>query len=114
MDVDRALIEVARLGWNTRLWMNRVYESKIRRVLHILEHKKLKMLVEDPDSDWSAAEKLEELGLMIKLRRFSTISTVPNPNPELGIGREWAWQLPVYRHLVKQYLESKALTPNSP
>ena len=102
----RALIEVARLGWNTRLWMDRVYEARVRRVLHTLERGRLGMLAEDPDSDWEMAEKLEELGLMIELRRSSTISRVPEPSPELGIGRDWAWQLPIYRQLVKQGLEN--------
>lgn len=102
----RALIEVAHLGWDTRLWMDRVYEARVRRVLHVLERGRLEMLVEDPDSDWEMAERLEELGLMIELRRSSTISRVPGPSPELGIGRVWAWQLPIYRNLVKQGLES--------
>ncbi len=101
----RALIEVARLNWSTKAWMNRVFEARIRRVLHLVNREKLAHLVEDPDSDWEAAEKLEDLELMIELRRSATLSTIPNPDPELGIGRDWAWQLPVYRLLVKRNLK---------
>jgi len=96
----RALIDIARRGWNVERWMEYLYEGKIRRAMHLVGREKLRSLAEDPDSDWVAAERLEEMGLMIELRRASAVGTVPDPCTELGVGRDWAWQLPAYRYVV--------------
>ncbi len=100
----RALIELARLGWSIGLWRARIFEDRIRRVLNLVDRDRLKSLAEDPDSDWRTAELLEEMGLMIELKRVLVLGRAPDPDPELGIGRDWAWQLPVYRDLLLEAL----------
>jgi len=102
----RALIELAKLNWSKETWINIIYENKIRRAIHYIDKNKLLSLVRDPDSDWETAEKLEELGLMIELRHTAVIGKAPNPNPELGIGREWAWQIPIYKEVARKFTKS--------
>ncbi len=100
----RAVIEIAQLSWDTEKWLSKIYEDRIRRAIHVVGKEKILALAEDPDSDWEAAEKLEELNLMIELRRVLTVGQSPREDPELGIGRDWAWQIPAYREIVKRLL----------
>ena len=99
----RAVIDLARLGWSIDKWIAKIYEDRIRRALHTIGKDKVLQLAEDPDSDWLSAEKLEEMNLMIELRRGSAIGLQPEKSIELGIGEEWAWQIPAYKQAVKLF-----------
>lgn len=100
----RALIEIARFEWNIDKWMGVVYENRVRRAIHVVGREKLRRVIENPDSDWKTAEELEDMGLMIELRRIAVVGKAPNPDPELGIGKDWAWQLPVYKLIIEKHL----------
>jgi len=100
----RAAMGIASMDWNPYAWLRRVYETRIKRAAHLVGREALEALAQDPDSMWVAAAKLEELGLMISLSRSSAIGWVPERNPEMGVGDEWAWQVPAYREAVVRYL----------
>jgi len=100
----RAAIEIASMDWNPYAWLRRVYETRVKRAAHLVGREALETLAQDPDAMWVAAARLEELGLMISLSRSSSIGWVPEKDPEMGIGEEWAWQLPAYRIAVVKYL----------
>ncbi len=102
----RALIEIAKYGWDIDKWIDIVYENRVKRTLHIVDRDKLRRLVEDPDSDWKTAEELEDMGLMIELKQRAVVGQTPKPDPELGIGKNWAWQIPVYKYIVKKHLKT--------
>jgi len=97
----RILIEIARHGWDHER-VRRMYRDRIRSAIRSLgiPREKLRELARDPDADPETAAKLEELGLMIELMRSSALGEAPNPDPDLGIGTEWAWQTPLFRTAV--------------
>ncbi len=100
----RALIEIARLEWSIKRWLETLHR-KIMFIVHDIDREKLRILIENPDNDWATAKKLEELGLMIYLIQSSLAQHIATPNPELGIGRYWAWQLPAYKHIINKIIE---------
>ncbi len=65
----------------------------------------LRKIVEDPDNamyiDPELRKLLIEKNMIMYLGYPLTPSTRPNPDKELGIGEVFAWQLNVYRILVK-------------
>lgn len=99
----RALIDIASFRWNLDKWL-RYVEQRIRTLIRDIDREKLRALVQDPDSDWRTAMLLEDKGLMIELNRATILGQEPDPDPELGIGKEWAWQLPIYRQILKKML----------
>ncbi|RLE57285.1 MAG: hypothetical protein DRJ40_02940 [Thermoprotei archaeon] len=102
----RAVIDLAIHNWDVDNWTKYI-ERKVTSTIRDIDPRELKTLVEDPDSNWRIATKLEERGLMMELNRALVIGEEPNPNPELGIGREWAWQLPIYRQVIEKIVSSK-------
>ncbi len=102
----RALIELAKFEWDARKWLENL-RRRIEFLIHDLDRDRLRSIVEDPDSDWSIAKKLEELNLMIYLVRGALAENNPLLDPELGIGRYWAWQLPAYRYVVKEIVSHR-------
>ncbi|RLE57949.1 MAG: hypothetical protein DRJ40_01720 [Thermoprotei archaeon] len=101
----RALIELMLMKWDVDRWISSIVESRIRKVLREFPASRLRAVIEDPDADPEVAEKLEDCGLMIELRRVMTISEVPERCPELGIGYEWAWQIPAYKYALSRVLK---------
>jgi len=101
----RLTIELAEYSWDTKKLMS-VYEEKIKKILQetSIKPSKLQSLVEDPDSEPKTARILEDAGLMIELYRTTSISQ-PKPSTELGIGKEWAWQTPLYKNIVQEYIK---------
>ncbi len=113
----RALIQVASIyNWNLDLWVRDVY-SKIRHML--LEDpefsgmsKELIAIAEDPDvisrnpsGNVVKAHKLaRKYNLIIYKATLTLTGDYLNPNPELGIGEYYAWQLPVYPRIIKEML----------
>jgi len=102
----RALIDLARLGWDSKRWLETI-RRRVEYLVHDLDIERLRALVEDPDSDWSTAHMLEELNLMIYVVRGALTQNMPSPDPALGIGRYWAWQLPAYRTIVEKIVEER-------
>ncbi len=102
----RAIIDLAVHNWNVDNWMKYI-ERKVTSTVRNIDLRELKTLVEDPDSNWRIAIKLEERGLMMELNRALVIGEEPKPNPELGVGRECAWQLPIYRQVIEKIVSSK-------
>ncbi len=98
----RLTIEIARYGWDVEK-VRKLYSEKIASTLRaaFLDRDRLRSLVEDPDADHETAARLEELGLMIELYRSSSLSSIPRDR-DLGIGREWAWQTPLFRDIVSR------------
>ncbi len=97
----RALSQLATLEWDYRLWVRMVAEERIKPLVPRVGLERLEKLVEDPDSDPEAAAILEDYNVMMRLSRFSSLSKPPKPDPEQGIGVEWAWQVPVLRLAAK-------------
>ncbi|BES82215.1 hypothetical protein PABY_17820 [Pyrodictium abyssi] len=100
----RALSQLATLGWDVDSWLGLLAVERIRPLLDSIGRERLKRLVEDPDSDPEAASILEEHNLMIRLSREASLGEAPEPDTELGIGRDWAWQLPALRLAAEKLL----------
>ena len=50
-------------------------------------------------------EKLIEYNMVIELPvRELRLAGQPERNLELGVGEEYAWQIPVYRYLIREQL----------
>jgi len=83
----RALIEIAQFNWNLDKWINYLTERRILPALHNIEKTKLESLIEDPDSDWEIAVKLEERGIMIELSHTLVLGLPLKKSIELGISK---------------------------
>ncbi len=99
----RLTIELMEYNWNIEL-LKRVYKERIIDVIKSLKisKEKLRLLIEDPDSDSETAYKLEDIGFMIRLLREDMLGEKPSVLKEIGVGREWAWQTPLYRDIVRE------------
>ncbi len=95
----RVLIDIATHSWDIDRWLRYVIH-RVSSLVRDLDQDRLRRLAEDPDSDWELAKVLEERGLMIELNRAHVLGIEPKPDPELGIGKEWAWQIPAYRNAI--------------
>jgi len=100
----RALIEIAQFNWNIDKWVSYLTERRVLPTIHDIKKERLELVVEDPDSSWETAMKLEERGLMIELSHTLVLGLPLKRNIELGIGKRWAWQIPAYREAVKRLL----------
>ncbi len=100
----RALIELAQLDWDVEKWLSYLAERRVSSALRVVDRTRLELVLEDPDSDWEVAEKLEELGLMMELSHALVIGRAPEEDRALGVGRRWAWQIPAYREALKRLL----------
>ena len=100
----RALIELSQLNWDVGLWIRKIFEDKIRPIARLIPKTSLLDVAKDPDSNWEIARKLEEYGLMIEVRRVLTIGEPPKRDVELGIGEEWAWQIPAYKWAIEHFI----------
>ncbi len=94
-----------------------VYSDRLVDVVKRVQRERLTSLlmdaINDPDvlgGEDKGAEKLEEilveanlvtrLGLLLDGTRLT-------PDPELGIGRYYAWQTPLYRQVLRQLLQGR-------
>ncbi len=97
----RLIAELANLRWAldklVEMYRDRVYKllTMYRIPLDIARR-----LARDPDADPEYALRLEEIGLMIQLMRRAVLGTEVKEDPELGIGKVWAWQVPLYKDIV--------------
>ena len=111
----REVINVATLyRWNLRAWLNSLRES-LNEVVRIVRSKgyvtELKKLIEDPDilnrEPTPELEATYEILLENNLIMYSGVRLLSgwvdggkqylSPNPELGVGRYYSWQIPAYR-----------------
>ncbi len=101
----RMLIELAQFDWDIEQWTHIAVYPRVLTALRGLEHRSRELLelVEDPDSHPDLAKKLEHRGLMMWLST-AYLGRRPSADKELGIGKEWAWQIPVYRDVVSRIL----------
>ncbi len=94
-----ALEWLINLNWDVRKWLKYVDYGPLSTAREHVGITELRRLAEDPDSNYDVASVLEDLGLMIKVNREFLISDY-GKNLELGMGNEWAWQIPTYPHLI--------------
>ncbi len=97
----RVVAELASLGWNLDKLIEE-YRERVSKLLtaHSIPLDTVKRLAKDPDSNPENALRLEEIGLMIQVMKKMVLGRSVEEDPELGIGREWAWQIPLYRYVV--------------
>ena len=80
----------------------------------------LRQAVEDPDTIYrelrssaaqSVEKKLTELNLIVDMWDRDPVAWIDEPppekDPELGIGRFYAWQTPLHREAVRKVLEGR-------
>ncbi|RLF24756.1 MAG: hypothetical protein DRN15_02135 [Thermoprotei archaeon] len=104
----RALLEIASLRWNFDEWMRHIEHRMRRALFELREHKEsIRAALEDPDvlvEDREAFNKMLDLNLIMDFYA-EPLGVKPRPNPEMGIGREIAWQIPVYVHVMRRVIE---------
>ena len=106
----RSIVELWRGGWDVGAWVERVSRS-VRIALEDLlptYGRELLEICRDIDAIASYPElrdRLIELNLVTPVDR-PCLGYTPPPDPELGIGERYAWQLPVYREIVKRVVTS--------
>ena len=101
----RLLGRLAELEWSPGKLVAGLAEQRLAEALEAVGREALEKLVEDPDSEPEAARRLEDMNLMIRLSRVASLSPPPEPDRELGVGRDWAWQTPAYRLAALRLLE---------
>ncbi|HDI74987.1 MAG TPA: AAA family ATPase [Thermoprotei archaeon] len=105
----RALIEVKYCDWDVDKWFSRAVVRKLKVFLEEVELEErdaLRNSLEDPDVF------AENRSLLEKALRYNLVSPVdrpalgytPEPDSELGIGENYAWQLPAYPIVLKKLL----------
>jgi len=120
----RRTIEIATIyNWNTDTWINQL-KHVLRDTANIIKAnnltKETTQLIEDPDIlDKNPTPKLRkayELLLEHNLMMYTGTPPLtswtqkdktkwtPKPNPELGIGKYYSWQIPAYKEILKQLL----------
>ena len=113
----RALISIAYMyEWNIKSWLEHLKE-RLRPIISEIKQqgldKELRYLLEDPDSPWSKTSEgmlcLYNLLIENNLFMYTGYKTLANtrlkPEPELGIGKYYAWQLPAYRYVLEELLK---------
>lgn len=100
-------------GWRPERLLEDTY-PRIHAILEELPNKLTRGLaeaVDDPDALREHRElrrHLVDANLVTPVER-PCLGYTPPPDPELGIGRSYAWQVPMYRLLVKRYLSEAGL-----
>ena len=110
-------------NWNPDLILNEVIKGKkLRRLVALLNSREAEILrdvVNNPDMLFerlkepeaqSLERKLIELNLIIEVWDRDMQSWIDEPpperDPELGIGRYYAWQTPIHREAIKKAIET--------
>ena len=115
----RILERLYRAGWNTeRVISDLITEKNIKAFTASLSNKKRQLLakaIEDPDTLMTREgiplmNKLIELNLIMEIPEWRDPwywagEPPPQKDPELGIGRDLAWQTPIHREAVRGVLE---------
>ncbi len=112
----RALIEIAHVHrWDIGSWLNTL-ERKLTKVLTTIRSRNLEnelmKVIEDPDTVHTEAtpktEQLQQILTEENLLIYKYVTTLHNTevpsDPELGIGKYYAWQIPAYRDILKKLL----------
>jgi len=112
----RALIEIAyNYKWNIDTWLN-VLKRKLTKTLITIRSrnlvKELKYVIENPDTIHDKpSPKMEELYKLLIEENLFIYKYMPTLNggeipkdPNLGIGKYYAWQIPAYRQILKELL----------
>ncbi len=119
----RRLIELALdHGWDVRAHLEKIYdEKKIPRIVYNAREEglldNLAAVTEDPDNMYRMSGMLRLIkilvqeNLVIELPSGKGIGGIEIPrNRELGVGRYWAWQVPVYRELIARAVREASHT----
>lgn len=105
----RAIMELNWLKWNVEVWKEKVLR-KVRVMVGELSDEEKSLLhdvIEDPDvlmEQESLLEKLMEYNLVTPIDR-PCLGYTPELSKELGIGRFYAWQVPVYKEVLELFLK---------
>ncbi len=112
----RALIEIAyNYKWNIDTWLN-VLKRKLTKTLITIRSrnlvKELKYVIENPDTIHDKpSPKMEELYKLLIEENLFIYKYMPTLNggeipkdPNLGIGKYYAWQIPAYSQILKELL----------
>jgi len=105
-----AIYELSYVSWDINEWVRRSIRKRLEDTLRHLtvdEKEFIKEVVDDVDKLPS------HKGLTLKLMEYNLITPVDRPalgytppiDKELGIGVEWAWQLPIYKEVLKELTE---------
>ncbi len=106
----RAIIELYKQSWNEEEWIA-MYRERVEVLIRGLDREQRRQLLEAAENPDALLDASQEL--VSKLIDFNMIIELPNsklriggkpykPDPTLGIGEHFAWQTPVYAHIVKQ------------
>jgi len=111
----RALRDLAeRYKWDFGEMRRVLLQERIRDVARLLERRRDSVLeaVEDVDylrRDWELRDVLMRYNLVMDVLRGLELGRELGAEPppvdrELGIGEDYAWQMPIYRELVREAL----------
>ncbi len=108
----RSVIELWRLSWNTSFWFKK-YLEVVRSVLETMDRELISYLeyvIEDPDylskTPSSLYNMLLEYNIVIELPlKELRIANKPVKDLDLGIGERYAFQLPIYRYVLKKLVD---------
>ena len=104
----RAIVELSRRGWRTHQWLKAV-EASLKTLLDALPSKLKTLLakaVEDVDSlieEPELSKALIEANLVTPIDR-PCLGYTPSPDPDLGVGQRYAWQLPAYKGTIAKLM----------
>jgi len=111
------LIELVEVyDWSIDAWM-RDLEARLRPFIHEISRRgllrELRAVIEDPDA--LADPSMPRMGELyralvernlVMYRGFEALGGARLvPDPDLGVGRYYAWQIPAYRYALKRLLE---------
>ncbi len=105
----RAIIELKWLDWNLNEWISRVKRRVASFIKTLSEDEKatLREVVDRPDlveSSPQLLDKLVDYNFIAPIDR-PCLGYTPKPLAELGVGNDYAWQLPAYMQIVKELLD---------
>ena len=112
----RILIEIAHdYAWNINAWLSMLKKKLLKIIISIkskgLENE-LKLVIKDPDAIYHyPSQKMEELYKILVEENLIIYKYIPTitekeieEDPELGIGKYYAWQIPAYRDIISNIL----------
>ncbi len=114
----RAVVRLAYdYEWRVDEWLRSLEHGVLAHVVHEASSRgllgQLESVVDDPDTLAEADPRIgmvASLLLEYNLVVYKAVETLGGdwvkPDPELGVGRLWAWQLPAYVHVLRRLLRA--------
>ena len=108
----RAIIELYYMNWSIRRWIESAIMRRVKNFLKTLSREEIEQLkdtLDDPDRFQRYTPLLKktiDYNLVSPIDK-PCLGYTPEKNIELGIGDNYAWQLPIYKDIIKQVILHK-------